>query len=146
MPVVVAMNPWIRSFCTVCHFQEPLRQQGVQATQLELVNEWHDMLEYTVQYLAPSSRHYRATWFKLFHSSRAGEWENILMLIRLLFTIPVSNAAMERMFSNLGRVKTAKRSSISQGTLENILRIQAEGPPLESYDPSTAVHDWDRTK
>lgn len=68
------------------------------------------------------------------------------MLIRLLFTIPVSNAAMERMFSNLGRVKTAKRSSISQGTLENILRIQAEGPPLESYDPSTAVHDWDRTK
>lgn len=65
------------------------------------------------------------------------------MLIRLLFTIPVSNAAVERMFSNLGRVKTAKRSSISQGTLENILRIQAEGPPLESYDPSTAVRDWD---
>lgn len=33
----------------VCHFQEPLRQQGLQATQLELVNEWHDMLAYTVQ-------------------------------------------------------------------------------------------------
>ena len=130
----------------VCHFQEPLRQQGLQATQLELVNEWHDMLDYTVQYLSPSSRHYRATWFKLFHSSRVGEWENILMLIRLLFTLPVSDAAVERMFSNLGRAKTAKRSSLSQGTLENILRIQAGGPPLESYDPSAEVNDWDRTK
>lgn len=130
----------------VCHFQEPLRLQGLQAAQLEFVNEWHDMLDYTVQYLSPSSRHYKATWFKIFHSSRAGEWQNILLLIRVFFSLPVSNAALERMFSNLGRVKTAKRSSLSQGTLENILRIQAGGPPLESYDPSTAVNDWDRRK
>lgn len=52
----------------VCHFQEPLRQQGLQATQLELVNEWYDTLDYTVQYLSPSSRHYKATWFNIFHS------------------------------------------------------------------------------
>ena len=130
----------------VCHFEEPLRLQGLQGTQLEFVNEWHDMLDYTVQYLSPSSRHYKATWFKIFHSSRAGEWQNILLLIRVFFSLPVSNAALERMFSNLGRVKTAKRSSLSQGTLENILRIQAGGPPLESYDPSTAVNDWDRRK
>lgn len=130
----------------VCHFEEPLRLQGLQGTQLEFVNEWHDMLDYTVQYLLPSSRHYKATWFKIFHSSRAGEWQNILLLIRVFLSLPVSNAALERMFSNLGRVKTAKRSSLSQGTLENILRIQAGGPPLESYDPSTAVNDWDRRK
>ena len=130
----------------VCHFEEPLRLQGLQGTQLEFVNEWHDMLDYTVQYLSPSSRHYKATWFKIFHSSRAVEWQNILLLIRVFFSLPVSNAALERIFSNLGRVKTAKRSSLSQGTLENILRIQAGGPPLESYDPSTAVNDWDRRK
>lgn len=88
----------------------------------------------------------KAMWLKIFHSSRAGKWENILMFICVLFTLPVSNAALERMFSNLGSVKTAKRSSLSQGTLENILRIQAGGPSLESYDPSTAVNDWDRTK
>lgn len=50
------------------------------------------------------------------------------------------------MLSNLGRVKTAKRSSLFQGALENILRIQDGGPPLESYDPSTMVNDWDRRK
>lgn len=92
------------------HFREPLKQQGLQVSQLQVVNEWHDMLDYTVQYLSPSSRHYRATWYKIFHSSRAVEWQNILLLIRLLFSLPVSNAALERMFSSLGRVKTAKRA------------------------------------
>lgn len=128
------------------HFREPLKQQGLQVSQLQVVDEWHDMLDYTVQYLSPSSRHYRATWYKIFHSSRAVEWQNILLLIRLLFSLPVSNAALERMFSSLGRVKTAKRASLSQGTLQDILRIQEEGPPMDTYDPSRAVLEWDKAK
>ena len=130
----------------VSHFQEPLKQQGLQVSQLQVVDEWHDMLDYNVQYLSPSSHHYRATWYKIFHSSRALQWQNILLLIRLLFSLPVSNAALERMFSSLGRVKTTKRASLSQGTLQDILRIQEEGPPMETYDPSTAVLEWDRAK
>ena len=130
----------------VSHFQEPLKQQGLQVSQLQVVDEWHDMLDYTVQYLSPSSHHYRATWYKIFHSSRALQWQNILLLIRLLFSLPVSNAALVRMFSSLGRVKTTKRASLSQGTLQDILRIQEEGPPMETYDPSTAVLEWDRAK
>ena len=53
----------------VSHFQEPLKQQGLQVSQLQVVDEWHDMLDHTVQYLSPS-RHYRATWYKIFHSSK----------------------------------------------------------------------------
>ena len=49
----------------VSHFQEPLQQHGLQASQLQVVSKWHDMLDYTVQYLSPSSRHYRATWYKI---------------------------------------------------------------------------------
>ena len=130
----------------LCHFQEPLRQQGLQASQIEVVNEWHDMLDYTVKYLSPSCHHYRATWFKIFHSSRSFQWQNILLLIRLLFSVPVSNAVLERFFSSLGRVKSVKRASLSQQTLEDILRIQAEGPPMESYDPTNAIKEWDRAK
>ena len=116
----------------LCHFQEPLRQQGLQASQIEVVNEWHDMLDYTVKYLSPSCHHYRATWFKIFHSSRSFQWQNILLLISLLFSVPVPNAVLERFFSSLGRVKTVKRASLSQQTLEDILRIQAERPPVET--------------
>ena len=128
------------------HFLKPLKQQGLRASQLQVVDEWHDMLDYSVQYLSPSSHHYRTTWYKIFHSSKAVEWQNILLLIRLLFTLPVSNPALERIFSNLGRVKTAKRAALSKGTLQDLLRIQVEGPPLECYDPSTAVKEWDRAK
>ena len=61
----------------VCPFQEPLIQQGLQVSQLEVVDEWHDMLDYTVQCLSPS-RHYRATWYKLFHPSIALQyWSGI---------------------------------------------------------------------
>ena len=42
--------------------------------------------------------------------------------------------------------KTAKRASLSQDTLQDILRIQTEGPPMEEYDPSTAVMQWDKAK
>ena len=34
----------------LCHFQEPLRQQGLQASQIKVVNEWNDMLDYTVKF------------------------------------------------------------------------------------------------
>jgi len=44
----------------ILHFQEPLKQQGLQVSQLQVVDEWHHMLDYTVQYLSPSC-HYRAT-------------------------------------------------------------------------------------
>ena len=43
-------------------------------------------------------------------------------------------------------MKSIKRASLSQQTLEDILRIQAEGPPMESYDPTNAIKEWDRAK
>ena len=58
----------------LCHCQEPLRQQGLLVSQIEVVNEWHDTLDYTVKYLSPSCHHYRATWFKIFNSSRSFQW------------------------------------------------------------------------
>ena len=113
----------------LCHCQEPLRQQGLLVSQIEVVNDCHDMLDYTVKYLSPSCHHYRATRFKIFHSLRSFQWQNILLLIRLLFSVPVPNAVLERFLSSLGRVKSVKRASLSRQTLEDILRIQAEGLP-----------------
>ena len=69
-----------------------------------------------------------------------------MLLIRLLFSVPVPNAVLERFLSSLRRVKSVKRASLSQQTLEDILRIQAEGPPMESYDPTNAIKEWDRAK
>ena len=122
-------------------FQEPLKQQGLRVTEPELLEEWHDMVDYTVQYLKPCKQHYRATWYKLFHSSRIVNWQNILLVVRLLFSLPVSNAAAEKFFSTLKQMKSSKRASISQPTLQGTLRI-TEGPPLKKYDATSAVLAW----
>ena len=36
-------------------FQEPLNQQGLTVTEPELLEEWHDMVDYAVQYLKPQN-------------------------------------------------------------------------------------------
>ena len=50
-------------------FQDALKHQGFSSTGPDLLEEWHDLVQYTVAFFAPSSRSYRATWYKLFHSS-----------------------------------------------------------------------------
>jgi len=97
------------------------------------------MLDYTVQYLSSLTHNYRVTWYKLFQSSRALRWKIIRLLIQLSFTRPVSDAASERIFSSFGRVSKTKRASLSQMSLQDILKNQEEGTPMETYDPSKAV-------
>ena len=128
-------------------FQDALKQHGFSSSGPDVLDEWHDLVDYTVEFLAPSSRSYRVTWYKLFHFSVGSHrWNNILLLIRLLFCLPVSNAIVERFFGSLKRVKTGKRAAIGQKTTEDILTIMAEGPPLEEYDATSAVLSWYSSK
>ena len=60
-------------------------------------------------------------------------------MIRLLFTVSVSNAILERMFSKLKRVKTKK---ILENILENILTVMQEGSSSETFDPMSAKKKW----
>ena len=64
---------------------------------------------------------------------------DVLLMIRLLFTMPVSNAKLERMFSKLKRVKTNFYCSLDVKRLENILRITEEGGSWETFDPISAI-------
>ena len=77
-------------------FQDALKQHGFSSSGPDLLDEWHDLVQYTVEFLSPSSRSYRATWYRLFHLSLGPtRWNNVLLLVRLLFCLPVSNAVIE---------------------------------------------------
>ena len=39
-------------------------------------------------------------------------------------------------------VKTNRRSCLGEDRLENLIRIQLEGPPLQQWDASRAVELW----
>ena len=102
----------------LCHFQQPLRQQGLQASQIQVVNEWHDMLDCTVKCWSPSCHHYRATRFKIFHSSRSLQWQNTLRWKGLIFQDI--------------RTKQVRSSSISDYKMQKIYggKIYSSSAPL----------------
>ena len=81
-------------------------------------------------------------WWKLFNSTDSSKWGNIFTLIELLFTIPLSNGCLERCFSQLKLTKSDRRSCLKEDSLDNLLRIRINGPPLEKWDAGKAVDLW----
>ena len=63
-----------------------------------LLNQWHNLLQYAHKYLSVTTTLYLVCWRLTFTSPRCTSWKDILLLIELLFTIPISNARLERMF------------------------------------------------
>ena len=61
---------------------------------------------------------------------------------KLLFTVPVSNAKLERILNKLKRVKINFRCSLGVKRLTNILRImEEEGSSCETFDPMS-IKEW----
>ena len=123
-------------------FQKPLSAAGVEISDAEFFNQWGSLLEYAKEFISVANTPYRVCWRRIFLSPRSSSWKDVLTLIQLLFTIPISNAKLERMFSKMKQVKVIERCSLSQKRLESILRIIEDGPSIEDFDPTSAVNLW----
>ena len=80
-------------------FQVPLEHATVDLSLLK--EEWDDMLDYAKRYLDLVTQDANTVWWKLFNSTSAKKWGNILGLVELLFSLPMSNGHVERVFSSL---------------------------------------------
>ncbi|XP_078609461.1 zinc finger protein 862-like [Branchiostoma floridae x Branchiostoma japonicum] len=60
----------------------------------------------------------------------------------MMLVLPISSAQCERGFSAQRRIKDSTRASMSVETVENLIRISADGPPLEEFDALPAVRKW----
>ena len=124
-------------------FQIPLEKACVDIA--SLIDEWEDMLDYAKQYIN-LVLNYREVWWKLFNAPVAKRWSNILTLVELLFCLPVGNGTLERVFSQLKLIKTGHRTSLKENTLDQLLRIHVEGPPLSEWNADGALDLWLREK
>ena len=120
------------------HFETPLRNAGFNGDKDDLLEQWHDLIEYSLKYLSPSSTEYHQCWYKIFNTTMSKNWELPLILVCLLFTLPVSNAAVERLFSLMKRLKTSVRSVLGNDLLNASIRI-CNGPPPDSFDPTSSL-------
>ena len=72
----------------------------------------------------------------------AKKWTNVLAIVEFLFCLPVANGRVERVFSQLKLIKNNRRTCLREYTLDQLLRINVEGPPLSDWDPTHALELW----
>lgn len=133
-----AIDILIERFCT------PLQDAGVNIALIR--NEWDDMVTYAKQYINLVTCSYSEVWWKLFNCPDTVKWSNILSLIELIFSMPLSNGHLERCFSQLKVVKSNRRSCLKQDHLDDLLRIKIEGPPLDEWRSEDAIQLWWQAK
>ena len=126
------------------HFSVPLKKANV-CTE-EIHGEFESALQYACQYISLSTMEYRAVWWRLFHAPVASEWLNVLAFVELLFSKPASNGVVERVFSQVNVIKTKKRCSLSNESLDDLLTITSAHIPLKDFCPDDAIDLWWKEK
>ena len=102
---------------------------------LDHLGQWYGVVEYAKKTPSLAGVLYLVTWCKIFTTPRSKGWSDVLLMIRLEFTVRVSNAKLERMFSKLKRVKINFRCYAGVKLLKNILKIMEEGSSWETFVP-----------
>ena len=64
------------------------------------------------------------------------------MLAELLFSLPASNGTLERVFSQVGVIKSNKRALLSNETLDDLLIVATDDLTLKEFSPDAAIDLW----
>ena len=70
------------------------------------------------------------------------DYQKVLHLVKILLVLPISAAQCERAVSEQNRIKSNLRVNLGSSTLEDLIRVSAEGPPVSEYDPMPTVDKW----
>ena len=105
------------------------------------LREWM-LLKQARKRLAASSVHDLSNVVK---TSNPGSYSNILKVLLLSLTLPLSSAACERGFSHLNIIKNKYRSCLSDSRLSSLMHIQLSKFTTETFDPKPAVDLWMQT-
>lgn len=121
-------------------FRAPLEAKGMCVASIQ--DELEEVVDYARKYLPIGTVSYRKIWFKLHTCPDSVKWPNVRLLSELLFSLPFSTSRVEQIFSRLKLVKTKLRTKLNISSLQDLLEICIEGPPLASFDVSSAIDLW----
>lgn len=68
--------------------------------------------------------------------------DDLKPLLRTLSTLPCSTAECERGFSIMNNIITDLRASILISNVSNLMFINANGPPIDKFQPQKYVRSW----
>ena len=70
------------------------------------------------------------------------DFKNLLHLVEIMLVQPISAAQCEHAISAQNRVKNSLRVALGSSTLEDLIRITAEDPSVEEFNPAPVVNKW----
>src|SRR5436853_189946 len=73
-------------------------------------------------------------------------YPTISLILKIALIIPLSNAQVERIFSQQNLIKNNMRNKMSIDTLSNHLMILLNGPEIEDFDFEKAYKHWEGKK
>ena len=70
------------------------------------------------------------------------ELQCVLILIKIMVTLSPSSAAVERGFSKMKAIKTARKARMTNSTLSSMMTVNHMDVSLKDFDPMPAVYKW----
>ena len=120
-------------------FDPALRSAGCQVE--DVIHQWHS-LKITLNSRF-RDKDYCSLWRMLLSKDPyKTDLKDILHPVEILLVLPISAAGCERMVSAQNRIKSSLQASLKTPTLERLIRISAQGPSLDNFDPTPSVNNW----
>ena len=69
-------------------------------------------------------------------------FKNFVSVIKIMMTISMSTAVVERGFSHMNQVKSSTRTLLGNEALNNVLEVKLNGTSTNDFDPDPAIKRW----
>ena len=113
--------------------------------EIEPVEEWGDFKQFFSDHLRNLTLR-EVTHLLCSNETQRRLYPRMSKLAQICCVIPLHTADCERDFSQLNFVKTPLRNRMNERTLDSIIRIVVEGPPIKEFPFTEAVRLWAQRK
>jgi hypothetical protein len=111
------------------------------------IHDWHNLLNKIIisngkDYAKFACSDYKEFWLANLKNSALPWNDKMKFAIKMILSIPLSSAQAERGFSMMNIVKNKLKNRMGPITLEHIMELKINGPPLESFDAMKYAKHW----
>ena len=74
--------------------------------------------------------------------SKPDSFKNVLVLVEIMTVLSPCTASCKRSFSAMNRIKTSLKTTMQQGTLQDLITVSSSSEDVISFDPKPAISNW----
>jgi hypothetical protein len=113
----------------------------------QLFEEWR-LVKYILQFNKSNELDFINFWKFIFDTDEdfSFNYPNVSLLVKISLIIPLSNANVERIFSQTKLIKSKLRNKMNLDTLDDHLMILLNGPEIEEFNFEKAYECWENKK